>query len=49
MGAPRRGGGRGDQFVKLRIVLPKGDPELARFVADWPAGKAFDPRQESSA
>ena len=45
-GAPRRGGGRGDQFVKLRIVLPKGDPELARFVAGWSSGQAFDPRQE---
>ncbi|MCA0395488.1 MAG: DnaJ domain-containing protein [Proteobacteria bacterium] len=45
-GAPRRGGGRGDQFVKLRIVLPKGDPELARFVAGWQTGRAFDPRQE---
>ena len=48
-GAPRRGGGRGDQFVKLKIVLPKGDPDLARFVADWPAGKTFDPRKEPSA
>lgn len=48
-GAPRRGGGRGDQFVKLRIVLPKGDPELARFVAGWQTGRAFDPRQEPGA
>src|ERR1700760_4664922 len=33
-GAPRRGGGHGDQFVKLKVVLPKSpDPELEAFVA----------------
>lgn len=48
-GAPRRGGGRGDQFVRLKIVLPREvDPELAKFVADWQAGKAFDPRAETT-
>lgn len=52
MGAPRRGGGRGDQFVKLMIVLPKPsdpdrpDPELTEFVSRWQAGQAFDPRAE---
>jgi DnaJ-class molecular chaperone len=46
-GVPRRGGGRGDQFVRLRIVLPKEpDPELLEFVANWKAGKAFNPREE---
>ncbi|MEO6382627.1 MAG: DnaJ C-terminal domain-containing protein [Nitrobacter sp.] len=46
-GIPRRGGGRGDQFVRLRIVLPKEpDPELKEFVANWKAGKAFNPREE---
>lgn len=50
MGAPRRGGGRGDQYVRLTIVLPKGgDPELTQFVADWSAGKAFNPRGEAKA
>jgi hypothetical protein len=44
---PRRGGGRGDQFVRLRIVLPKEpDPELLEFVTNWKAGKAFNPREE---
>lgn len=46
-GAPRRGGGHGDQFVKLKIVLPKSpDPELEAFVSNWDKGKAFDPRED---
>jgi DnaJ-class molecular chaperone len=45
-GAPRDGGGRGDQFVKLRVVLPKNDPELERFVANWEAGRQFNPRED---
>lgn len=46
-GAPRRGGGRGDQFVRLKVVLPKQiDPELKNFVSNWNAGKAFNPREE---
>lgn len=45
-GAPRRGGGQGDQFVKLKIVLPKGpDPELEAFVSNW-KGKDFNPRED---
>ena len=47
-GAPRRGGGRGDQFVRLKIVLPRQvDPELREFVTNWKAGKEFNPREES--
>lgn len=46
-GAPRQGGGHGDQFVKLKVVLPKPpDPELEAFVASWDKGKAFNPREE---
>ena len=46
-GAPRHGGGNGDQLVKLKIMLPKEpDPELEAFVAGWERGKTFDPRQE---
>jgi DnaJ-class molecular chaperone len=45
-GAPRRGGGAGDQFVRLKVVLPKpSDPELEKFVANWEAGKAWNPRE----
>lgn len=48
-GAPRRGGDRGDQLVKLKIVLPKEvDPELQQFISNWKAGKAFNPREDST-
>jgi DnaJ-class molecular chaperone len=46
-GAPRRGGGFGDQFVKLKVVLPSPpDAELEAFVSGWDRGKAFNPREE---
>jgi DnaJ-class molecular chaperone len=46
-GAPRRGGGHGDQFVKLKVVLPKPpDPELEAFVSNWGKGKDFNPRED---
>lgn len=39
-GAPRGKGVRGDQFVKLRIVLPEdGDAELEEFVKRWKGGE----------
>lgn len=45
-GAPRRGGGSGDEIVKLKVVLPKSpDPELEAFVSNWAKGKEFDPRE----
>lgn len=49
-GAPRHGGGHGDQFVKLKVVLPKPpDPELEAFVASWDKGKTFNPREDRTA
>lgn len=43
-GAPRRGGGQGDQFVRLKVVLPRtSDPELEAFVSTW-KGRDYDPR-----
>jgi len=46
-GAPRKGGGQGDQFVKLKIVLPRGpDPDLEAFVSNWAKGKDFNPRED---
>ncbi len=46
-GAPRRGGGFGDQFVTLKVVLPSPvDPELEAFVTGWEKGKAFNPRED---
>jgi DnaJ-class molecular chaperone len=48
-GAPRRGGGHGDQFVKLKVVLPRtSDPELEAFVSKWDEGKSFNPREEGA-
>jgi DnaJ-class molecular chaperone len=46
-GAPHHGGGHGDEFVRLKVVLPKGpDPELEAFVLKWDKGKAFNPRED---
>ncbi len=49
-GLPRRPGGRGDEIVRLKIVLPKPmDPELSQFVENWPAGASFNPREGGGA
>lgn len=46
-GAPRRGGGRGDLFVRPRIVLPKPvGQELKDFAANWSQGRSSSPREE---
>ncbi len=38
-GAPDGKGGKGDQYVKLKIVLPEGgDAELEAFVRNWKGG-----------
>ncbi|PQA87254.1 DnaJ C-terminal domain-containing protein [Hyphococcus luteus] len=35
-GAPKRSGGAGDQYVKLKIILPEGgDADLEEFVKSW--------------
>src|SRR5690348_3040245 len=48
-GAPRRGGGSGDELVKLKIVLSKApDPELEAFVSSWDMGRNFNPREGSA-
>lgn len=46
-GAPKYGGGHGDQLVTLRVVLPKlPDPALEAFVSKWDAGKTYNPRED---
>jgi DnaJ-class molecular chaperone len=36
---------RGDQYVKLKVVLPdNADDKLKEFLESWEAGKAYDPR-----
>lgn len=48
-GAPRRGGGHGDEFVMLKVVLPTpADPELEAFVANWSKGKDHNPREAAA-
>jgi DnaJ-class molecular chaperone len=35
-GVPRRDGGRGDEYVTLKVMLPvRPDPELERLIAGW--------------
>jgi DnaJ-class molecular chaperone len=42
----RKSGQRGDQYVKLKVVLPdKPDDKLKAFLDSWEAGKTEDPRQ----
>jgi DnaJ-class molecular chaperone len=46
-GVPRPGGGSGDQFVKLEVMLPPGpDTALETFLSNWEAGKLYDPRRD---
>ena len=46
-GAPKHAGGYGDQFVKLKVILPKDpNPELEAFVSAWEGGKTYNPREE---
>ena len=41
----KTGGTAGDQYVKLKLVLPEQpDPELESFVRDWAPKHAHDPR-----
>lgn len=44
-GAPRAGGGRGDQIIKLVIDIPLNDPQLESFVEDWSPPAGYDPRR----
>ena len=37
---------RGDQYVKLKVVLPdKADDKLKSFLESWEQGKSYDPRK----
>jgi len=43
----RKSGQRGDQYVKLKVVLPDApDDKLKEFLATWEAGKGHDPRKD---
>jgi DnaJ-class molecular chaperone len=42
----RKSGQRGDQYVKLKVVMPaQPDDALKEFLEKWEAGRAYDPRQ----
>ncbi len=44
----RATGARGDQYVKLKVVLPdRVDPELAEFVERWAKGRDYNPRRKT--
>jgi DnaJ-class molecular chaperone len=46
-GVARRGGGHGDELVRLKVMLPPGpDPELESFATGWQAGQSYDPRRD---
>lgn len=46
-GAPRPDGTRGDQYVTLKVMLPRtSDPELEAFAENWAGGKLDDPRAD---
>jgi DnaJ-class molecular chaperone len=45
-GVPRPGGGRGDEYVALKVMLPeRPDPELEKFVSQWRPAEVHSPRE----
>jgi DnaJ-class molecular chaperone len=46
-GVAKPGGGNGDEFVKLKVMLPDPpDAALDAFVSSWETGKTYDPRRD---
>lgn len=49
-GLPKKGGGRGDLLVSLRIALPKGgDADLQKLMTEWREKGRYTARDEQSA
>ncbi|MGF1592218.1 MAG: DnaJ C-terminal domain-containing protein [Kiloniellaceae bacterium] len=45
---PREGGETGDQYVKLRVMLPeRPDQELREFIENWSRSHDYDPRRKA--
>jgi DnaJ-class molecular chaperone len=45
-GIPQKNGQRGDQYVRLTVVLPAtADDDLTKFIEKWAKKNAYDPRQ----
>ncbi len=48
-GMPLKGGGHGDQLVKLKLMLPsEPNAELESFLRNWSPGAGYDPRRDMS-
>jgi DnaJ-class molecular chaperone len=46
--APKGDGAKGDQYVRLKVVLPdKQDEELKSFVRKWAKNHPYDPREKA--
>ena len=46
-GVAKRGGGHGDELVKLKVMVPsEPDPELEKFLSGWTPGSSYDPRRD---
>ena len=46
-GVAKRGGGHGDELVKLKVMVPsEPDPELETFLSGWTPGSSYDPRRD---
>jgi DnaJ-class molecular chaperone len=49
-GIAKSGGGQGDEYVTLKVMLPdKPDPELEEFVRRWKSAADSDPRRKMEA
>ena len=47
-GIPDRAGQRGDQYVRLKVMLPERiDPELKEFLEQWSVSHPYDVRGRS--
>ena len=46
-GVARPGGGRGDEYVTLKVMLPdKPDPQLTELIGTWAQSQAHNPRKQ---
>lgn len=46
-GIPRKGGGHGDELVKLKVMMPaEPDAALEEFLSNWQPAAGYDPRRD---